>query len=82
MLIVKDGEKNLHKTMSHQLMEKIEKESVNIVKPVENIVVSNEEPIILAQFLLPYKLERDKKTGVLKIIESFKYPTLINYVLN
>jgi len=44
---------------------------------VPKVEIDRSEPIILASFLLPYELERDKKTGVLKICKCFHNPTLL-----
>lgn len=39
--------------------------------------VDQSEPIILATFLLPYAIGRDRKTGALSISPCFHNPTLL-----
>jgi len=40
-------------------------------------VIDPLEPIILATFLLPYTIERDKTSGQLEIVKCFHNPTLL-----
>lgn len=41
------------------------------------IPIDKTEPIIIASFLLPFEVERDKMTGELNILKCFHNPTLL-----
>jgi trehalose 6-phosphate synthase/phosphatase len=44
--------------------------------------LDHSEPIVLATFLLPYTVERDKKTGQLLIRHCFHNPTMLYATLH
>lgn len=76
---------------------KINKGSLQVSKLSKNVVSGNSiiddftlkkaeidhsEPIILATFLLPYTVEREKKTGQLIIRSCFHNPTMLYATLH
>lgn len=56
---------------------KVPMEAFQDDKQLNNICIDKTEPIILASFLLPYRVEREKKTGGLTIQKCFHNPTML-----